>query len=263
MKVKNLLFSAIKYTRSASFPLVHETRVYTSRWSFLLLFVSPWAVFLQKPIQMWRWEEMPVGFECWWVVVNIPDERASNDVWCDLLTTCCCHLPFRRQRAEALWISWVLLETLSRRLLKIHYICRTEALQCTGGFIKKTTEVGYANQNEAEEERVCGGGSGGGRVSEGSREKVKGLTQFSRCCSSTHSGHTVVLTVLQPTSLTQSRHLLISLLRLHFLFFFLFNFHFTIFLPQRCWLVPPNRHSYRHLCKCCISGRNVNLKGSH
>lgn len=38
---------------------------------------------------------MSVGLGCSWVVVNNPDEGASDEVWWSLVTTCCFHLPFK------------------------------------------------------------------------------------------------------------------------------------------------------------------------
>lgn len=46
-------------------------------------------------------------------------------------------LAFWIQRTEALWISRVSFEMVSRRLLKMSYICGTDGLQCTREWMKK------------------------------------------------------------------------------------------------------------------------------
>lgn len=133
---------------------------------------------------------MSVGFGCWWVVVNSPDEGASNEVWWSLLTTSCFGLPSEGKAQKRFGSVEFCVETFGGRLLKIYCICRTEGLHCIRELIKINTKVGYVNKNEAEEERVC---SGDGRVSEGSTEKSKQLdtvqlvllinTFRSPCCS--------------------------------------------------------------------------------
>lgn len=101
----------------------------TFRRCFLsLVFLLPWALCLQKAINMRRWQEMSVGFECWRVVVNIPDEGGWDEVcWSPLKTCCCFDLLFK--------ISWVLFQTLRNPSVEKLCICRARRLRCTREYI--------------------------------------------------------------------------------------------------------------------------------
>lgn len=132
----------------------------TFRRCFLsLLFLLPWALCLQKAINMWRWQEMSVGFECWRVVVNIPDEggwneRSAGALWrpataFDLLFKSRAQEQFRS--AEFCFKQWGSLQLKSSA-----YVGHGDCDARENTFLKEITEVGYANETEAERRRVAG-----------------------------------------------------------------------------------------------------------
>lgn len=127
---------------------VHER----TRITLLPYFASPWAVCLQKPTKMFRWKEMSVGFECWWVVVNILDEGGSDEVRWSLLTTCCFDVPFKGKAQEH--FGSVLIEPFSRPLLEIAtYVGQRDCNALEGPWRKHWR--GCANTNGAEGETAA------------------------------------------------------------------------------------------------------------